>query len=231
MDLPFKEKIQRTTEKEDPFWLEDPFLLINPMRVTEFVPLKDMTTIEKLNAVARFSIYLSLVMLLVYSNPNFVFIGIITLFLTYVMFLGTKDQRQTTLESFTPEDQEAVKEGRYGITGVGLPCKKPTQNNPFMNVLPTDYVDEPNRPPACSYDDPNTREEIENNFSHNLYRDIDDVWDKNNSQRQYYTNPSTTIPNDRESFQNWLFKPRYVCKDGDLMACQRWDDRYQHGKL
>lgn len=231
VELPFKEKVTNSLEDPDVFWIDKPYLLIHPMRLVEFVPLKDMTDSEKLNAIARFSIYLSLAFMLLYWNLNYMYIAIIGLTFTYIVNYGQKDKMEKILESFRPEDKVAVQEGKYGITGIGLPCQKPSRHNPFMNVQLTDYVDNPNRPPACNVDDKDTRKSIDHHYDHNLYRDIDNVWDKNNSQRQYYTTPSTTIPNDRESFANWLYKPRYVCKDGDLMACQRWQDRWVHGKL
>ena len=96
-------------------------------------------------------------------------------------------------------------------------CQMPTGNNPYMNVLNTDYGNNPNKLPACNQ----SRNETDNAFSQNLFRNVDDVWDRNNGQMGYNTQPSTTIPNDRDAFQKWLYKVPYVCKDGDLGACYR----------
>ena len=109
--------------------------------------------------------------------------------------------------------------------------EKPTKDNPFMNVLLTDYVDDPTRAPAADIEDPNIRKDIKKMFDHGLYKNANDIWDKNNSQRQYYTNPSTTIPNDRDSFMKWCWKVPYVCKDGDLVDCLKYDDVRAHGQI
>ena len=43
---------------------------------------------------------------------------------------------------------------------------------------------------------------------------------KNQNQRQYVTQPSTTVPNDQGSFANWLYKiPGKTCKEGGREAC------------
>ena len=39
------------------------------------------------------------------------------------------------------------------------------------------------------------------------------MFGKLNSQRNFYTTPSTTIPNDRESFQKWLYNTPQTCKE------------------
>ena len=57
------------------------------------------------------------------------------------------------------------------------------------------------------------------NFNKNLYRDLTDVYGKNNSQRQFYTTPITTVPNDQNSFANWLYRSEKTCKEGDGNRC------------
>ena len=91
-----------------------------------------------------------------------------------------------------------------------------------MNVLQNEYVDNPTRPAACEYED--VKEELESNFHYNLYQDLgDNIWEKNNSQRQFFTTPYTTIPNDQGSYSRWLYKVGPVCKQ-DQEACLRHED-------
>lgn len=112
-------------------------------------------------------------------------------------------------------------------------CQMPTKNNPFMNTLVTDYANNPNRLQACNPQI--VMNDTNNMFSQNLYRNINDVWNRNNGQLIFNTQNSTTIPNDRESFQNWLYKVPFVCKDGDMEACYRGAELQQgnmrHGKI
>jgi hypothetical protein len=110
------------------------------------------------------------------------------------------------------------------VNELGDVCQLPTPMNPFMNVLMTDYTDNPNRPPACAHNDVQSKEENEKYFNHNLYKDVDDVWNRRNSQREFVTMPGTTIPNDRDSFMKWCWKTTYACKDGDLNYCLQNED-------
>ena len=96
-------------------------------------------------------------------------------------------------------------------------CTPPSKNNPFMNVLMSDYTTQPEKPEACATDS-DIKKLINENFDFNLYKDTDDLFDRKNSQRQFYTNPSTTIPNDQDSFAKWLFKSQPTCKE-DTIEC------------
>ena len=53
----------------------------------------------------------------------------------------------------------------------------------------------------------------------NLYKDVSDIFSKNNSQRQFYTTPVTTIPNDQGSFADWLYKTPPTCKENNGNQC------------
>jgi hypothetical protein len=97
-------------------------------------------------------------------------------------------------------------------------CKKSTPENPFGNPMPADSVVK-DATPMC---DPSAQKElIDYNFNQGLFSNIDDVFGRNNSQRQYVTENSTTIPNDRESFMKWAWATPSIlsCKSGDLDMC------------
>ena len=51
-----------------------------------------------------------------------------------------------------------------------------------------------------------------------------DVFEKRNSQRQYFTMPWTTIPNDRHRFMHSLYGNSGTCRDGTLNHCVRYED-------
>jgi hypothetical protein len=79
------------------------------------------------------------------------------------------------------------------------------------------------RPPACDSSSPSVKNEIETNFNNNLFRDVQDVFGKSSSQRQFFTMPWTTIPNDRESFQQWLYLSPATCKENSD-NCLNYED-------
>ena len=195
-------------------WFEDTSVLLDS--ITQFIPNGEMLYEEQLNAMVRFAIYFAALWFFYAMNYNVFYIPIFVMLFTYLVYAPMKERGQGN-EGFQAKEQEEHHEE----------CVNPTINNPFMNVMLTDYVDNPNRGPACE----NVEEKVKEGFEYNLYKDVDDVWERNNSQRQYYTNPATTIPNDVESFANWCYKVPYSCKSGDMEACLKWEQPYMHGKI
>ena len=49
--------------------------------------------------------------------------------------------------------------------------------------------------------------------------DVNDIFGKNNSQRQFYTVPGNQVPNDQGSFAQWLYGTPKTCKEGNSIAC------------
>jgi hypothetical protein len=98
-------------------------------------------------------------------------------------------------------------------------CTKPTIDNPFMNFTMADYMNVDSngkifdRPPACDSLDPEIKKEIDVGFNNNLFKDVNDIFGKMNSQRNYYSAPSTEIVNDRENFMKWLYLAPKTCKE------------------
>lgn len=198
----------------DPFWSKDYKILFQMSRLKEFVPTSDMTVSEKLNAVSRFLILAGILLYFIFQDYLFMYIPLIGLALVYYVNLNSSSNDNSNQEG--------------GNRTIDDNCVKPTKDNPFMNVL---MSDNPSRQSACNIDDPKVKKDMETMFSHGLYRNVNDIWDKNNSQRQFYTNPSTTVPNDRESFMKWCYSTPYVCKDGDQKACLKYEDPRGHGQI
>ena len=96
----------------------------------------------------------------------------------------------------------------------------PSPRNPFMNVLIDEIKYNPGRSGAAPVSDPGVKSTMEDYFKVNWFSDPTDVFGKSQNQRQFITMPSTTVPNDRESFQDWLYKiPGKTCKEGGREAC------------
>jgi hypothetical protein len=100
-------------------------------------------------------------------------------------------------------------------------ARKPTTDNPFMNPTLNDFNKEM-VPVAANADDEDIQNEIEYKFNEDLYRDIEDVFNKKNSQRQFFTVPHN-IPNDQEAFARWCYKFPATCKT-DQQRCLRWQN-------
>ncbi len=111
-----------------------------------------------------------------------------------------------------------------GTSGSGganaYPMTLPTARNPFMNVLIDEIKYHPKRPMAASIFDPSVKVALDDFFRTEFHRDPTDVFGRSPSQRQFIAMPSTSIPNDQKSFQEWLYKiPGKTCKEGGRAAC------------
>jgi len=111
----------------------------------------------------------------------------------------------------------------YDVIGMGAAPANltlPHAKNPFMNVLIDEIKYNPTRPLAASVLDPSVKVTLEEFFRTDFYSDPTDVFGKTQSQRQFITMPSTGIPNDVDSYQNWLYRiPGKTCKEGGREAC------------
>lgn len=97
---------------------------------------------------------------------------------------------------------------------------KPTARNPFMNVLLDEIQYNPTRPSADVIDSEENQIALDQYFRVQWNSDPTDVFGRTQSQRQFYTMPSTSIPNDQGSYQNWLYLiPGKTCKEGNRDAC------------
>lgn len=106
-------------------------------------------------------------------------------------------------------------------------CRKPTKDNPFMNPLLNDITTYPELSPvACNSDDDEIKDKIVDCYNEELYRDVSDLFERQNSQRQFYTMPQV-YPNDQKAFADWCYKGDNICKV-DQSKCLRYEDlRYK----
>lgn len=103
----------------------------------------------------------------------------------------------------------------------------PTDNNPFMNVEITSY----DKPPIYgdynryydktqpSINSENTKADIQQKFTNKLFQDASGyLFDRNNSQRQFYSVPVGSVPNKQSEFAYWLYGNQYNCKNGSIFS-------------
>jgi hypothetical protein len=134
-------------------------------------------------------------------------------------FTGTYRRTVNTIvgvESALPYNDAAP------YSGPALPdYTPPAAKNLFMNVLLDEYKYNPDRPAAAPVDNPIVKQTFDDYFKIQWFSDPTDIFGKTQSQRQFVTQPSTSIPNDRESLQNWLYKiPGKTCKEGGFCTNQ-----------
>jgi hypothetical protein len=133
-------------------------------------------------------------------------------------------KRPKTKEGFLaglrPVDPDLAAQIRTSPAATIKQATSPTAANPFMNVLLDELTYNPTRPPAENVSDPNNVQHLDDFFRIQWKNDPTDVFGRSQSQRQFYTTPSTSVPNDQGSYQNWLYLiPGKTCKEGGRDAC------------
>jgi len=178
-------------QQDDKFWFEDPWILIKENRLVEFIPLSDHTIEEGLNSIVRFSFYIAILLFVFKRHKTTLFLPIFALTVTFFIYYINKDYKN-------PNDE------------LHFPCQRPSETNPLMNTLVTDYMDRPNKKSAC--DVFHVKKDIAKYLNKNSYKNAFDVLTDDFRERPFYTMPNTTIPNKQHDFADWLYKEKDTCK-------------------
>lgn len=193
-------------------WFQDIQNFITLKNYHTFFPSSDMTFIAQLNALQRLALYFCVVLYIIRQDANVFFVLAFMSIFTFLLY--SIDTKNKINEKLLMDKLHIQKDNHTGEL-----CYKPHKNNPFMNILMSDYSEMPERPQACNITDPAVKKEVKKMFDTNLYRDTSDVFHKNASDRQWVTNAITTIPNDQGNFAKWLYQTGPSCKDGNGEAC------------
>ena len=210
----------------DNFWFNDIGILFQQDKLTDFFPDNKMSLEEKLNSISRLSFYISILLFVYNKNYNNIYIFLITLLITYFIYNYADKKVNKLKEHLHQKDND-------NFLKYFQPKKicKPSVDNPFCNITLDEYQDNPNRDTNINVNDKEIMQDIDNKFNHNLYCDVNDIWNKNNSQRQFMTNPIKTIPNDQHGFAQWLYgKSDKHCKEGNGNDCYTTIDTPLNGQ-
>jgi hypothetical protein len=159
------------------FWYTDPSVLFNKDSWFKFVPTPQMTVPAALNAVVRFTTYLSVLLFMTSLQPLYLVLVPVVMGLTIFLsswFPEVKKMRESFVSSYIGTDETM-----------------PSADNPFMNAPLTDILDNPARPPAADITRVDVRDKVNKTFAQtsNLYMDTTDVYDLVQSQRNFHTVP------------------------------------------
>jgi hypothetical protein len=212
-----------------PYWLNNPTVLFNKNMITQIWPSNTMTANQKLNAITRLVIILTLLGYLVTQNYRILITAIVTLVAISLLFYFEKQQ--------SLKKEISVKEGYENLSKPALDVMRytrPTTNNPLMNVLLPQIQDNPKRASAAPAANPVIEREINEktklqvesmfkdpNIDEKLFKDLGDNFQFDTSMRQFYATPNTQIPNDQKGFAEFCYGEMIACKEGDEYACSR----------
>ena len=194
---------------QDIFWLNDPTILFRNNNYYKFVPTPGMSYTQVLNALTLFFIYLTILFLLIYSDSKCIYVPIIGLVIIIILYYAQRNEekniKQQQQENFNDGDKKE-------------PYQMPTVDNPMMNITLADLMDNPERPAAYPINN-----KISEQIDDLLFHDPNDVFNRRQAQRPFYTMPVTTIPNDQTSFAKWLYPLPPTCKENQ-QQCLRYED-------
>jgi len=170
-------------------WYNNISVLFKDMN--QFFPSNNLSENEKVNAIARLSIYYAIIIIVTGKDQTYLSISVVLLIVSYM--LGNTENFESTQHKKENEK-----------------CYKPTVENPFMNFTIADYYKNPGRPKNCDIDE--VKDEMREKFHKRLVPDPADLWGQHISDRNFYTMPVTTIVNDQTGFGNWLYGTGGQCK-------------------
>ena len=186
----------------DKIWYDD--LTILGRRPLEFFPSKAHAPSEQTNAIVRLIVYSSLALYAYNGKLKTLWYGLGAIAVITLMYRGRGGHYA----------------GLSTVYGPKVKCRAPTPENPFANMLVSEYGKEL-PPPPCDYDE--NKSKMEEYFNRGLYKDLEDVYDTNNSQRQFMTVPNAGQPPDLVAFANFLAK--------DMQGKCKTDTAFCHGNF
>lgn len=222
-------------------WFNNIEILFNKDNFTEIVPTKEMGFEQKINAITRFSLYLSILLYLVTANYLYIYIFVITVIVFYLVYVfGGKEMFQGFMSNYTTSNlasntsssstnqsnsasntpsASTNQSTTASMSDVNdnsqvfkkAPCKQPTVDNPLMNLLATDNYHK--SLPACLNSEKDIQSKIDNNFKENLYLDTNTIYNNRTNQRSFYTMPNTQPANDQTAFAKWLYHIPISCEE------------------
>jgi len=225
-----------------PFWSENPNILLDKNYIFEFFPIEPMSYNQKLNAITRIIIVLSIIGFAISSSVRLLIISAITIFAIFLFHYYHEKERLKNetkkpildkIENFDNPAMAYLKE-----SGNAIPTEVfdvPNSSNPFSNVLITDYDYNPNKKPAPPAFNDNVNKDIlkqakqlvseanpdQPDIADKLFKDLGEQFVFEQSLRPFNSNPNTTIPNDQGSFAEFCYGSMISCKEGNNFACAR----------
>jgi len=165
------------------FWADNPSILFDSQYITEIWVYSNMDTNQKLNAISRLVILLSLIGYVCFNRYIIFILGLIILGVIVIIHKSGKKEGFTDVEKY----------------------QRITSNNPLQNLLLPEYkYKEPDRV-APKYDkqvEDNINENVKNFILQenkdnadigNIFSNLGDKFEFEQSMRPFYTNPVTSI--------------------------------------
>jgi len=238
------------------FWSNDPAILLNKEYMLDLWPNSDMCYEQKLNAISRLIILVTILGYILTMSIKILVVGIITLAVIFGLFYMKKQKvtKEMLKEGFVVEGDSVFGLGAKTPNDVVInpetlesvlksEFKEGNKKNPFSNVLLTQINDEPNRKAAPPSFNPQVEEDITTNVkkavqfmnpgikntNFQLYGDLWENFELDQSNRVFFTTANTRVSNDQEAFGKYLYGTMPSAKGSTMEDnIQREKDNYRY---
>lgn len=208
------------------FWTDNPTILFQNDRLTELWPTNSMCYEQKLNAITRLVILLSVLGYILTGALRVLVVGTLTLAGIYVLYtMRRKEGFEVKREPTKDEDRGKNKRNVTLLNPVTLDevlrteFKEGTKKNPFSNVLLTEIGDKPERKAAP----PSFNLEVDGDITKNVKRAVQmlnptikntnkqlfgDLWQQfqlDQSNRAFYSTANTRVASDQGAYAQFLY--------------------------
>jgi len=188
-------------------WFNDPTQLFKSDRILSFWPTSQQDSATRINAATRFIIYAACIIYLIKRDVRVFALAAMVLFVLFILHKNgmVNNPVARPMHSY---DQS------YNPS-----CQRPTFDNPMGNVLLSDYIEQPNRPPACDYS--TVRNQVKYFLDDTIpydggrSRTAMPEFQRNAASRQFVSTSASTIPGDQTGFAEWCYgkKNAPLCRD------------------
>jgi hypothetical protein len=196
------------SNRHDQFWLNDLSILWNKDRLIEFFPSKYQNQNERLNSLSRLFIYISILLTVFKSDFKYSLISIIGLLFILLWYKYDTEKKENFDEN-------------------NILCKQPTLNNPFMNPL---YGDPMDQPQACNYDSADINNKASSYFQLSNQFEDTSLFGMKSQERSFYTIPCTDVVNGINQFRDYVYKRGDTCKQNNS-ECNVYTDVRQNANF
>jgi len=183
----------------------DPKDVFRSNELLTFWPTATQSARERVSATTRFVLYAACLVYMITRDPRVFALGVVVLAVLYYLWKSNMVSDGKL--------RSAIGDGRAG-TVLRPDVTMPTLNNPMGNVLLSDYVENPDRPAAAWY--PSVRTQVQQ-----VWSQIHPFERLRDAERNFYTVPATTIPNDQTGFAQAAYGKPFApkCHDQGGLAC------------
>ena len=234
------------------FWTNEPTILLNKEYIFDLWPTSNMNYEQKLNAITRLIIIITILGYILTSSVRILVTGIVTIVVIFVMYKMRKQKLTSEImkERTKMSGNQASFDNTKKITNpetlqsaLKSEFKMGNKKNPFSNVLLTDIMDDPDRNAAPPSFNPEVDVDITKNIKKSvqfmnpgikntnkqLYGELWENFELDQSNRAFFSTANTRVVNDQGAFSKFLYGDMPSAKGNSVEDnLQREKDNYRY---